>query len=304
MKHKRLNYKNNILIVSFLNLLFVIIEIIGGLFTGSISILSDAIHDFGDSLTLFIAYFLEKIATKKPDKKYTYGYLRYSLLGSMITAIILLIGSIFVVYNAILRIINPVEINYEGMIIFALIGLIINIIGFKLTHKTKNMNEKMISLHLLEDVLSWILVIIVSIAMLFTKISILDPILSIIISLYILLHVFKNIKEIINIILEKTPEDINFDILKLELEKKFKIKEIHHVHIWTIDGENNYLTMHIVVASDENKDSIIKIKKEIKSYLFKKNIKHSTIEIEYLDELCEEKFCVMNKKEDYNLHHH
>lgn len=294
---------SNILIVSLLNLLFVLIELIGGIITGSISILSDSIHDFGDALTLFIAYFLEKKADKKPDKKYTYGYLRYSLLGAILTAIILLIGSIFVIYNAIQRIIHPVEINYRGMIIFAIIGLAINIVGFKLTHKTKNMNEKMISLHLLEDTLSWIIVIVISGVMMFTNAVILDPILSIIISLYILLHVVKNIKQVIDIILEKVPEDIDVDFLKSELEKNFNIKEIHHVHIWSMDGENNYLTMHVVIDSNEEKENIIKLKSEIKKELYKKKINHATIEIECEDEKCHDIDCEIKVNTDGEHHH-
>lgn len=283
--------KNNILIVSVLNIVFVIIELIGGIFTNSISILSDAIHDFGDAITLFIAYFLEKKSQKKPDKKYTYGYLRYSLLGAILTAAILFIGSIFVIYNAIQRIINPVEINYSGMIIFAIIGLAINIIGFLLTHETKNMNEKMISLHLLEDTLSWLLVIVISIVMMFTKAAILDPILSIIIALYILVHVLKNVKQVVDIILEKTPDNIDIDNLKEELEKEINIKEIHHVHIWSMNGESNYLTMHVVIDNNETRENIIKLKREIKKHLHEKNINHATIEIEYEEEKCNSTNC-------------
>lgn len=295
---------NNILVVSIMNLLFVVIEVIGGLVTGSISILSDSIHDFGDALTLFIAYFLEKKSNKKPDKKYTYGYLRYSLLGAVITATILLIGSIVVIYNAVQRIMNPVEIDYSGMIIFAIIGLAINVIGFKLTHKTKNMNEKMISLHLLEDTLSWIIVIVISIVMMFTNTAILDPILSILISIYILFHVVKNIKQVVDIILEKVPDDIDVDSVKTELEEKFDIKGIHHIHIWSMDGENNYLTMHIVVNNDATKDYIAKLKKDIKEELHKKNINHTTIEIEYEDENCNDINCDVHISQGEHHHHH
>lgn len=295
---------NNILVVSIMNLLFVVIEVIGGLVTGSISILSDSIHDFGDALTLFIAYFLEKKSNKKPDKKYTYGYLRYSLLGAVITATILLIGSIVVIYNAIQRIMNPVEIDYSGMIIFAIIGLAINVIGFKLTHKTKNMNEKMISLHLLEDTLSWIIVIVISIVMMFTNTAILDPILSILISIYILFHVVKNIKQVVDIILEKVPDDIDVDSVKEELEKSFDIKGIHHIHIWSMDGENNYLTMHVIVNNDATKDYIAKLKKDIKEELYKKNINHTTIEIEYEDENCNDINCDVHISQGEHHHHH
>ncbi len=296
--------KNNILIVSFMNLFFVVLELIGGVITGSISILSDAIHDLGDALTLFIAYFLEKKSLSKPDKKYTYGYLRYSLVGSIITALVLLLGSIFVIYSAINRIINPTTINYSGMILFAIIGLIINVIGFYLTHKTKNLNEKMISLHLLEDTLSWLLVIIISIIMLFTKVSILDPILSIVISFYILLNVVKNLKKVLEILLEKAPENINIDEILESLIKEFNIKNIHHVHIWSLDGDQNYLTMHMVIPDNLSKDKIINLKYEIKKILIKKNICHVTIEIEYEKEKCNSIECNIKEYKQEKHHHH
>ena len=111
--------EKNILVAFVLNLLFSIFEFVGGIFTGSVAIISDAIHDIGDALSIGISYFLEKKSKKQPDDVYTYGYARYSVIGSVITTLILLFGSVMVIYNAILRIINPVPINYNGMILFA-----------------------------------------------------------------------------------------------------------------------------------------------------------------------------------------
>lgn len=294
--------KSNILVAAVLNLIFVVIEIIGGIYTGSVAILSDSVHDLGDSLTLFVAYFLERKSDKKPDKKYTYGYLRYSLLGAIITALTLIIGSIVIIYNAVIRIMNPIEINYKGMIFFAIIGLLVNIIGFKLTHKTSNMNEKMISFHLLEDTLNWILVIAVSIIMMFTDAVILDAILSIVISLYIFTHVIANLKRAIEIMLDKAPENIDIDKLTFELKEKFNIIGIHHVHLWSLDGENNFITMHIVVRKDESVEKIINLKKEIKHELLHNGINHTTLEIEYDFENCNDIICDI--KNDNEGHHH
>ena len=125
--------EKNILIAFILNLSFAIFEFFGGVFTGSVAIVSDAIHDVGDATSIGISYFLEKKSKKKPDEKYTYGYLRYSVMGSVITTLILLFGSCAVIYNAVIRIFNPVEINYNGMIIFAVVGVAVNFLAAYLT---------------------------------------------------------------------------------------------------------------------------------------------------------------------------
>ncbi len=286
--HHHHAHGNNILAACLLNLFFVILEIIGGIFTHSISIVSEAIHDIGDTISLFVAFILDKISQKKPDKNYTYGYHRYSLLGSLVTAVVLLIGSAVMIINAIERIKNPVEINYDGMFIVAIIGFVINLLGFKITHKTSHVNEKMVSLHLLEDTLKWIVVILISIIMKFTNVALIDPIASIIITLYILYEVIKNLKEVFEIMLDKVPKDIKIDEIIPTLKEKFKIVDAHHIHVWTLDGEKNFLTMHLVVEKDTKSDKIIEIKKDIKEFLNDKNIEHVTIEIEYEDENCNE----------------
>ncbi len=152
-KNKKRKTDKNILIAFILNLTFSIFEFVGGTLTGSVAIISDSIHDLGDALSIGISYFLERKSKKKPDKKHTYGYIRYSVLGSTITTVILLTGSILVIYNAILRIINPVEINYNGMIIFAVFGVVINFIAAYFTKEGDSLNQKSVNLHMLEDVL-------------------------------------------------------------------------------------------------------------------------------------------------------
>lgn len=296
--------RNNILIACLMNLCFVVLEIIGGIFTGSMAILSDSIHDLGDTISLFIAYILDKISYKKPNKKYTYGYQRYSLLGSIITALVLLGGSVIVIISSINRIQNPIDINYDGMIIVAIIGFIINAIGFKLTHDTNHMNEKMISLHLLEDTLSWILVIIISIVIRFTSVTIIDPILSIIIAVYITVQVIKNLIKVFSVILDKAPSEIDVDKLKIDLKEELDIIDLHHIHLWTIDGESNYLTMHVIVKNNITNKEIIEIKHSIKEELIKHKIHHATIEIEFEEEECTQKICKINESEKNNYHGH
>ena len=189
----------NILIAFLLNLFFSVFELIGGIFTNSIAIISDAVHDFGDSLSIGISYFLEKKSKKKPDKKYTFGYTRYSVLGAIITNTILIIGSVIVIYNAIKRIITPVEINHNGMIIFAIVGALVNFIAAYMTKEGDSLNQKAVNLHMLEDVLGWIAVLIGAIVIKFTNFNLIDPILSILVAIYILIHALKSYKKIFNL---------------------------------------------------------------------------------------------------------
>jgi len=287
----------NILIAFLLNLFFSIFEFIGGIFTNSISIISDSIHDFTDSISIGISYILEKVSKKKPNKKYTYGYLRYSVLGALITTIILLIGSIFIIYNAIKRIINPVEINYNGIIIFAIVGVIVNFIAARITHHGHSLNQKSINLHMLEDLFGWIIVLVGAIAMKFTNFSIIDSILSIILAIFILINALKNLINVINIFLEKVPNNILIDKIKEELENIEGVFNIHHMHIWSMDGYNNCATVHVVANKNINK-----VKKLIRNVFHENNINHVTIEIENNKEVCGDSDC--NHKSINHHHHH
>lgn len=290
--------EKNILIAFILNLSFSIFEFFGGIFTNSVSILSDSIHDLGDAISIGIAFFLEKKSNKKADDLYTYGYKRYSVLGGLITSVILLTGSLIVIYNAVLRLINPVEVNHQGMMFLAIIGVILNFIAAYLTKEGDSINQKAVNLHMLEDVLGWVLVLIGSIIMNFTDISIIDPIMSITVSLYILINTIKNLKEIIDLFLEKTPKGININDIKEDLLKIKGITDIHHLHIWSIDGTNNYATMHIVSKENKIKELKTKIKEELLEY----NICHVILETE--DEICDDIECNPKLNSEHHHHHH
>ena len=253
MKEKEKIIKN-IKLAFILNFVFAIIEFIGGLFTNSISILSDSIHDFGDALAIAISLYLENKSTEKPNNKYTYGYLRYSVIGAFITSLILLLATIIVIKESFERSLLPESINYTGMIWIALFGLIVNGVSVLKTSKNHNINEKAINLHLLEDLLSWICVLVGSIVMKFTGIDCLDSIMSIGISVFILYNVYKNIIEVFYILTEKKPQDICLqDIQDTLKEKNKEILDIHHIHCWTLDGNINYMTLHLVVKNEMNR---------------------------------------------------
>ena len=289
--------EKNILIAFILNIVFSIFEVLGGIFTNSISILSDSIHDMGDAISIGISYFMERKSKKHADNKYTYGYIRYSVLGGVITTTILLVGSIFVIIGAVRRIINPVEVNYSGMIILAIIGVILNFIAAYVTREGDSINQKAVNLHMLEDVLGWVVVLIGAIVMNFTDIKIIDPIMSLGVAVFILIHSIKNLKKVLDLFLEKTPDDINIDELKEHLLEIKEVDDVHHIHVWSIDGYNNYATMHIVT----NKD-VKKIKKEIREELEEHNICHSILETE--DEACDDKECHIEIHSEHHHHHH
>jgi cobalt-zinc-cadmium efflux system protein len=290
--------ENNILIAFILNIAFSIFELLGGLFTNSISILSDSLHDLGDAISIGISYFMEKKSKKHADNKYTYGYIRYSVLGGVITTTILLVGSILVIVGAVKRIINPVEVNYSGMIILAIIGVILNFIAAYVTREGDSINQKAVNLHMLEDVLGWIVVLIGAIIMNFTDIRIIDPIMSIGVAIFILINSLKNLKKVLDLFLEKTPEDVDIEELKEHLLNINGVDDIHHIHVWSIDGYNNYATMHIVSKSKD----INKIKKEIREELEEHNICHAILETE--DEVCDDKECHVHLKNTEHHHHH
>ena len=197
--------ERNILIAFLLNLAFSVTEFVGGVFTGSVAILSDAVHDLGDAVSIGLSYLFERKSRGKPDDTYTYGYARFSVLGSAITTLVLLFGSAVVIYNAVERIIHPSPINYNGMIVFAVIGIAVNLCAALVTREGGSLNQRAVNLHMLEDVLGWAVVFIGSVVMRFTDIRILDPIMSIGIALFILVHAIRNLKEIFDLFLEKAP---------------------------------------------------------------------------------------------------
>lgn len=291
--------EKNILIAFILNIGFSIFELLGGFFTNSISIMSDAIHDFGDALSIGISLALEKISKKKPNEKYTYGYVRYSILGALITTIILTIGSIFVIIGGVNRIINPEEINYNGMIIFAVFGVIINLFAAYFTKDGDSINQRAVNLHMLEDVLGWIVVLVGAILMKFTDIRIIDSIMSIGVALFILVNSFKNLKEILDLFLEKTPKNISIEEINHHISEIKGVIDVHHIHIWSIDGVNNYGTMHVRINKNKNEDIKNKIKEELKEH----GIDHVTIEIENEDEKCFEENCEVKVRKTAHHHH-
>lgn len=291
--------EKNIFIAFLLNLFFSIFEFVGGALTGSVAIISDAVHDIGDALSIGLSYFLEKKSTKEPDEIYTYGYKRFSVMGSLITTVVLLIGSVAVVYNAIMRMFNPVEIDYGGMILFAVIGVVVNYFATVLTKDGHSLNEKAVNLHMLEDVMGWVVVLVGAVVMHFTDFAIIDPIMSIGVAVFIFIHAVKNLKMIENLFLEKMPSNIKMQEIEDSLCEIDGVLGVHHIHIWSIDGFNNYATMHIVFDGESGKT-----KEKIRNKLKEFNIVHVTLELENQGEHCHYEKCHAEHGTSCGHHHH
>lgn len=297
--------EKNILIAFILNFAFSIFELFGGIMTNSVAIISDSIHDIGDAISIGISYFLEKKSKKQPDKIYTYGYARYSVIGSVITVMILLVGSILVIVNAINRIINPQEINYNGMIVFAIVGVVVNFLAAFFTRNGDSLNQKAVNLHMIEDVLGWVVVLIGAIVMRFTDWRSIDPILSICVAAYVFIHAFSHLKDALDLFLVKIPEGLKVDEIKRHVCEIDGVLGAHHIHIWSMDGTQSYATMHIVTNGDG-----AEIKKMVKDKLREHGIGHVTLELESKDERCIEKQCYIQKcccghfHHNHSHHHH
>ena len=277
----------NISVAFTLNLVFTFIEFFGGLYTNSMAILSDAIHDLGDSISLGLAWYFQKISKRKSDVKFSYGYKRFSLLGALINAVILSVGSIIILIETIPRIFHPQETMAEGMFVLAIIGILVNGAAVLRLNRGKSLNEKVVSLHLWEDVLGWAAILIGSILMYFFKWSIIDPLLSVFISIFILKHVYENIRQTLRIILQGVPEDINIKEIEENLNHFEEINNIHDLHVWSIDGNLHILSVHVLLKKEfSNSDTRI-LKNKIRQALAHLHIEHATIEFEFPGENCD-----------------
>jgi cobalt-zinc-cadmium efflux system protein len=276
----------NIGVAFVLNFSFAIFELAGGIWTNSLAITSDAIHDLGDSLSLALAWYLERYAGRGGDSRFSYGYRRFSLLGALINTVILLLGSVYILSEAIPRLINPEPTNAQGMIIFAVVGIAVNGMAALRLRGTDSMNARVVSLHLLEDVFGWIAVLIVSLVLLFTDLYILDPLLSILITLFILYNVIRNLRKTLALFLQGVPDNLNLLAIQDQILSIEEVQSTHNTHVWSLDGVHHVLSSHIVLADNVSKDDLICVREKIKEKLRQFDLSHSTIEIEFGDNDC------------------
>ena len=276
----------NLKIAFFLNLGFTILEFIGGLYVNSIAIVSDAVHDLGDSLSLGTAWYLDKKSHQESNSRYSFGYKRFSLLGALINSLVLIVGSVYVISEAVGRILEPESSDAKGMIIFAIIGVTVNGYAAWKLSSGKTLNEKVVSWHLLEDVLGWFAVLIVAIILLFKDIQYLDPALSLFITLYILYNVFKRLKETLFLFLQGVPKDIDLKNLENRMLKVKNIASLHHMHVWSMEGEHHVFTVHLKLKHIQELKQLQEVKERVWEILEDYHFDHFTVETELDSETC------------------
>lgn len=284
--HSHEHAEGNVKTAFFLNLAFTLIEIIGGLYTNSLAILSDAVHDLGDSLSLGLSWYFQRLSKKGRTDTFSYGYKRFSLLGALINAIVLIIGSVLILVHAIPELFDPSQTDAQGMMWLAILGILVNGAAVFKLRKGKTLNEKVVSLHLLEDVLGWVAVLIGSVLMQFFDLPFLDPLLSILISLWILWNVVKNLRKSLLVLLQGIPEEVDMQEIHRKLEAFPEVMEVHDCHIWSMDGDYNVLTIHLKLIEDYSLSKQAELKSKFREVLAHESIDHITMEFDGPEEEC------------------
>lgn len=284
--HKDLNRQKNIALVFFINIAFTIIEIVGGIMTNSVAVLSDAVHDFGDGMALGLSWFMERIANRKKDRVFSFGYKRFSLLSAVINGIVLLLGSVVILYEAIPRLLHPQPVHASGMMALAVLGILVNGYAALRLHKGKSMNEHVLTLHLLEDVLGWVAVLVVGVAMKLGDFPFLDPLLSILITAIIVYNALKRLKRAIKIFLQSIPDDVDLAAIEKVLLNQANVCAVHDTHIWSLDGAHHVLSSHLVVGAPTSLEETSLLKRNIRQALHELDIHHITLEIEPSEDAC------------------
>lgn len=270
----------------FLNVTFTIIEFIGGWLTNSTAIMADAVHDLGDSISIGFAWLLSHFSDKQASSAYSYGYKRLSLFGALINSFVLIGGSIFILVEAIPRLSNPEMPMVEGMLGLALLGVTVNGYAVYKLKAGTTLNEKVLTWHLLEDILGWVAVLIVSIILMFVEWPILDPLLSIAFTLFILFNVVKNLKSTLALFLQASPDKETQTKISEALLSKPEVREVHHLHYWSLDGESHVLTAHLVLNAQYDVPKLQSLKQVISEDLSGFDLSHTTIEFEFPNEVC------------------
>jgi cobalt-zinc-cadmium efflux system protein len=272
--------QKNIVTAFLLNLSFAVVELVGGLFTNSVAILSDALHDFGDSISLGVAWALQKKSNQGRDTKFSYGYKRFSLLGSVFLSGVLLVSSIFIISEAVGRLFDPEAVHAQGMFWLSIAGIVINGAAVLRLKRGHTLNERAVFLHLMEDVLGWVAVLVASIVMMFVNLPILDPILSLGITTWVLWNVWGNLRDTFRILLQATPEGIDIAKLTDEIADIKDVKSIHDLHVWSQDGVTHVMTVHVVSSENITPNESRTVIETIRAIGHSHKIDHVTVELE------------------------
>jgi cobalt-zinc-cadmium efflux system protein len=290
--HNHIHPENSgIKIAFFLNFTFSIIEFAGGLLTNSFSIIANAIHDVGDTLSIGISWFLQKISKKERDSVFSFGYKRFTILGSIFNSFVLFIGSVIVIIRSIVQINEQSQPHTTGMILIAFLGIAVNGFAVFKLRKNHSLNERSVRIHLLEDVFGWTAILISALVIKFLDFPQLDKLLSVVISLWVIYNSLSTLINSFKIMLQAIPDDARLENIKVKLESIDGVQEIHDLHIWSLDGNNHIASLHLLLGTQIKEEVIIIIKQKVRLVFDELNIQHVTIEVEYQGEACELKDC-------------
>lgn len=270
----------------FLNAGFAVIELAGGIITNSVAILADAVHDAGDALALGLAWQLAKIATRRSTPEYSYGFRRFTLLGALLTGVILVVGSLAIVAEAVPRLFAPAQPYAPGMVVLACLGIAVNGAAFLRLRDGGSLNERVVSWHFVEDILGWAAVLAASLVMLFVDLPILDPLLSLAIAAFVLYNVAGKIKSALKLFLEGAPAGLSTAEVSRHLEALPDVDGVHHVHVWSLDGEKHLATAHVVVPQQASAAATFELRRQAHNLLHKLGIEHATLEFEAGPDAC------------------
>lgn len=261
----------------FLNLSFAIVEFIAGGIFGSSAVLADSVHDFGDAVAIGISAFLESISNRKEDSHYTLGYKRFSLLGAMVTAVILMTGSGMVILENMVKLFHPQPVNEEGLLWLGIIAISVNVLASLVIRKGQTKNESILSLHFLEDILGWVAVILMAIVLRFTDWYILDPLLSLAISFFILSKAIPRFWSTLRIFLDAVPEGVNIQKIKADLAELDHVASINQLNLWTMDGLEKNAIVHVCLEHVKHMEVC---KESIRTLLKESGFQNVTIEVD------------------------
>ncbi len=270
----------------FLNLFFACFEIGGGLYTNSLAILSDAVHDIGDTFGIGLSWYMARLAGRERSGEYSYGYGRFSLLAALGNGAFLTFGGVIILAHAVPRIMHPEPSNASGMLLFAIAGVLVNGAAVLRLKEGKTMNERVVMWHLIEDVLGWLAVLVAAVVMLFVDIPVLDPILAIVITLYVLWNALKNLRRTGILFLQGVPESVNLPVLEERIRQLEGIRGLHDLHVWSLDGSYHVISLHVMTQTPLTAVEIAELKGRIRAITRECGIEHATIEVETTDAEC------------------
>lgn len=278
--------ERNIRVAFFLNLIFTVAEFAGGLLFSSLAITADALHDLGDSFSLGLAWSFERLSGRRPTALFSYGYRRFSLVAAFANGVVLLVGGTLILWSAVPRLLSPVRPDAPGMLLFAIVGILVNGAAAVRLRRGHTLNEQVVAWHLVEDLLGWAAILFVSLVLMVWDLPVLDPAVSILITLVVLVNVVRNLRRTVVIFLQGVPPSLSLQAVGDQLGRLPGVTGVHDLHLWSLDGEHHILTAHVLIPEGSTGEEAMAIKCRVRDAATALGIQHATLEMERMGEAC------------------